>query len=72
MISERMKKLLLEAALCFDNGYSPFNNDWLSKNEVTLEECMSLSDLIGTIIRGVALCDKNTQATVMLQSILDK
>jgi hypothetical protein len=65
-----MKFLLLEAAKCFDDGYSPFQSDWLSKNNVTLDECMSLSELTGTILRGVALSDKLTQAKVLIQSVL--
>jgi hypothetical protein len=70
MISERMKHLLLEAAKCFEDSYSPFNGEWLSDHKVTLEECMELSEMIGLILRGVALSDEQTQAAVLIQSVL--
>lgn len=71
MIGQRMKYLLLEAAKCFDEDYSPFNSEWLSKHEVALDECMNLSELIGTIIKGVALASDATQIEVILVSASD-
>lgn len=68
MISKRMKELIVRAAACFSEGYSPFNNDWLSENHVTLDECVSLSELIGTIIKGFALSDDALQFDVFVAS----
>lgn len=71
MISQRMKDLLVKASACFSEGFSPFNNDWLSENKVTLDECMSLSELIGTVIKGVALSDEKLQSIVFMVSASD-
>ena len=70
MISERMKVLLLEAAKCYDDNYSPFNGDWLSEHKVTLEECFDLSQLIGSILRGVALSPEVTQLAILIESAM--
>lgn len=69
MIGERMKFLLLEASKCFDDGYSPFNDEWLSEHNVTVDECAQLSVLIGMVLSGVALADKETQAKVVIASV---
>lgn len=71
MISPRIKTLLIEASKCFDEGYSPFNSDWLSEHEVTLDECVALSSMIGMVIRGVALANDLTQAEILLVSSSD-
>lgn len=71
MISQRMKDLLVKASACFSEGFSPFNNDWLSENQVTLDECMALSEMIGTIIKGVALSDDALQTVVFIVSASD-
>jgi hypothetical protein len=68
MIGKRMKFLLLEAAKCYDESYSPFNDEWLSRHNVTLDECMDLSIMIGSIVRGVVLSDENTQVAVLVTS----
>lgn len=69
MISERMKFLLLEAAKCFDDNYSPFTDEWLSKYQVTSSECGGLSELIGLILRGVVLSNDLTQAAILIQAV---
>jgi len=71
VISKRMKDLLVKASACFSDGFSPFNNEWLSENEVTLDECMTLSELIGTVIKGVALSDDALQSVVFMVSASD-
>lgn len=53
--NERQKKLVLEAAECFIEHRSPFEGEWLSEFEVTLDECMWLSEYIGETLRAVAL-----------------
>ena len=71
MINERMKYLLLEAAKCYDENYSPFYGNWLSEHKVTLEECIDLSELIGSILRGVALSNEKAQLTILIQSVME-
>jgi hypothetical protein len=51
-LSSRMMELLEKAAEAFSVQLDPFHVDWLTKNKVTLEECVDLSELIGRI-----LCD---------------
>ena len=50
-LSPRMMELLEKAADAFDVQLDPFRLDWLTKNKVTLEECVDLSELIGKILR---------------------
>lgn len=66
MISKRMKELLVKAATCFDDGYSPFNDQWLSEHNVTLDECMDLSSMIGTVLSGVAHASDMTQQEIII------
>ena len=47
----RMDTLLDKAAATFDDWADPFSHDWLLKNEVTLDECESLSETIALAIR---------------------
>lgn len=48
----RMDDLLGEAAEAFADGRDPFSTEWLSDHEVTLDECMALSDRIASVLRG--------------------
>jgi hypothetical protein len=50
-LSPRMMELLEKAADAFDVQHNPFQVDWLTRNKVTLEECVDLSELIGKILR---------------------
>ena len=50
-LSPRMMELLEKAADAFEVQLDPFRVDWLTKNKVTLEECVDLSELIGKILR---------------------
>ena len=68
MFGKRMTHLLIEAAKCFDDGRSPFENSWLSENNVTLDECMALSHYIGIILRGAALASKSVQGEILFIS----
>ena len=47
----RMDDLLAAAAQRFDDGGSPFEHDWLSRHNVTLEECYVLSEQIALAIK---------------------
>ena len=50
MISPRMIELL-EKADAFEVQRDPFSIEWLTQNNVTLQECVDLSELIGKILR---------------------
>jgi len=51
-ISPRMMDLLEKAVDAFETNHDPFSIPWLTKNQVTLEECVELSELIGRILRN--------------------
>ena len=57
-LSMRMMELLEKAADTFCIQHDPFDLDWLTKNKVTLEECVDLSELIGKILRDYWLAQK--------------
>lgn len=48
----RPNDLLLKAAEALEKGTDPFSHGWLSENEVTLDECFSLSERIAVILKG--------------------
>ena len=48
---QRTKELLTAAAGAFAETRSPFENAWLVEHEVTLDECVNLSDEIARAIR---------------------
>lgn len=51
-MNKKMKKLLLDAAIKFHNSSSPFYREWLADREVTSDECIELSTLIGLAIEN--------------------
>ena len=57
-LSPRMMELLEKAADAFDVQLDTFRVDWLTRNKVTLEECVDLSELIGKILRDHWLAQK--------------
>ena len=57
-LSMRMMELLEKAADAFYIQHDPFDMAWLTKNKVTLEECVDLSELIGKILRDYWLAQK--------------
>jgi hypothetical protein len=57
-LSPRMMELLEKAADAFEVQLNPFQVDWLTKNKVTLEECVDLSELIGKILHDYWLAQK--------------
>ncbi len=46
----KMTRLLIDSAHEFRRASHPFNTDWLSKNEVTADECFTLSVIIADAI----------------------
>jgi hypothetical protein len=72
VVGSRMRDLLLKASRCFTDGYSPFNDEWLHENQVTLDECIDLSQVIGSVLCGFVLSDDETQLTVLIESAKPK
>lgn len=62
---KRANKLLLDAAKALANGADPFNHDWLVENNVTLDECMSLSERMAIILKGFLGSDKDEQMNLL-------
>jgi hypothetical protein len=65
-----MADLLRKAAELFEDGRDPFETNFLSDNNVTLDECMSLSEAIGLILKGFLRADKDTQNIVVVNGAL--
>ena len=57
-LSPRMTELLDKAADAFETNNDPINVDWLTKNEVTLGECVDLCELIGKVLRDFWLLQR--------------
>lgn len=49
-LSPRMLELLEKAADAFVRNFNPFESEWLTLHDVTLEECADLSELIGKVL----------------------
>jgi hypothetical protein len=62
----RQEGLLRKAADAFGEVRDPFAHDWLSENQVTLDECMTLSEQIGVIIYGYLAVPKEVRNRVSL------
>ena len=70
MLVGRMRDLVLAAAAEFERGADPFHVDWLSRHEVTLHECYTLSERIAAILKGYACAPEKTQQVVLLCGIV--
>lgn len=54
-MNDRPRRLLRELADGFDNGCCKLSStEWLSANNVTLDECQTLSDAIAVAVRAWA------------------
>jgi len=47
-----MLKLLEKAADAFIRNTNPFDVEWINQHDVTLEECVDLSELIGRVLES--------------------
>ncbi len=64
---DRMDGLLKKAATALENGVDPFNHEFLVENEVTADECFTLSEKMAIIIKGFLGADRDDQ--IMLLSV---
>jgi hypothetical protein len=67
-MTDRIRRLLEEAATCFDEGSSPFHDAWLSDRAVTIDECQDLSQLIALACRNLARLDTAGRVEALVRS----
>ena len=63
----RQEQLIKAAAEAFGDGRDPFVHEWLLEHEVTADECMDLSSVIGTILHGYLASPKQVKHLVVLR-----
>ena len=63
----RQEELLKAAAEAFDDGRDPFVHEWLLEHNVTSDECMALSSVIGTILHGYLASPKQVKHSLALR-----
>ena len=49
-LAPRTLELLEKAADAFIRNTNPFDVEWMTQNDVTLQECVDLSELIGQVL----------------------
>lgn len=65
MSKDRIDDLLMKAAESLENGADPFNHEFLVKNEVTADECFTLSEKMALIIKGFLGSDMDDQVLIL-------
>ena len=63
----RQEQLIKAAAEAFDDGRDPFVHEWLLEHNVTSDECMALSSVIGTILHGYLASPKPVKHSLALR-----
>ena len=51
-LAPRMLELLEKAADAFISNTNPFDVEWITQHDVTLQECVDLSELIGQVLES--------------------
>jgi hypothetical protein len=67
----RSDRLVREIADQFANASTPMSGEWLSDNNVTLDECGALCDRVAMIIKGFLNSPKDTQLTILAWACAD-
>lgn len=65
MSKDRIDDLLAKAAESLENGADPFNHEFLVTNEVTADECFTLSEKMAIIIKGFLGSDMDDQVMIL-------
>jgi len=68
----RREQLLAEAAKAFDSLSSPFDSQWLSEHEVTLDECGDLSEDVARAIRFYLRTPKDERLGAAVQDAAEE
>jgi hypothetical protein len=63
----RMTELMNKAADEFERGTNPFESWWLSENNVSLDECMALSESTAIALRHFAAMTLHQQALAIMK-----
>lgn len=67
----RRIKLLTDIASQFHNASTPMNHEWLSENNVSLDECGALCDQLSGIIKGFANAPQELRTLILVCSAAD-
>jgi hypothetical protein len=67
-----MRELLRESAKCFANASHPFSTEWLSKHDVTLDECYDLSQAIANAIRVYLDLPKDQRVNLQIKQVVNE
>ena len=51
-LAPRMLELLEKAADAFIRNTNPFDVEWMTQHDVTLQECVDLSEFIGQVLES--------------------
>ena len=65
MSKDRIDDLLAKAAESLANGADPFNHEFLVSNEVTADECFTLSEKMAIILKGFLGSDMDDQMMIL-------
>ena len=60
-LSPRLLDLLEKVSDAFTRNINPFESEWLILHEITLEECVDLSELIGRVLEDYVYEQKTTE-----------
>jgi hypothetical protein len=60
-ISPRMLDLLEKAADAYMRNQNPFEVKWLNQHDITIQECVDLSELIGKVLEDFVLDQKEKE-----------
>ena len=69
MFGPRRMELLRKAAAMFKDMADPFSTAFLLENNVTMDECDTLSNDIALLIESFLACPKEVQFTFLLSGI---
>jgi len=61
----RIDVLMAKAAKALEEGIDPFSTEWLSENDVKLEEAMGLSEKIAAVLRGYLASGRDDQVRTL-------
>lgn len=67
-MNKRKQKLLRGMARDLQNGTPPFNERFLTKHQVTFDECLTMSEMAGNILAGYLMLPEEMQLAVITQS----
>lgn len=63
---ERMKAILGKVVKALQEGRDPFHTEFLSENEITLDECFGMSEKMAAVINGYLNAPKELQMKILM------